>query len=143
MSAFCKKLELFLCLKCCNLGHFLAEASGGVCLFCFFCVFGQGAENLCGFGEGQKERLVYWIYNYISSCHKSILSRAVWRSRKADNVRLIKYSLLGWIQDCEIWTGSLNVFWESRNNLSVKLIPMTINQFGMFSNSSRKQINGK
>lgn len=113
------------------------------CLYFFsLCVCTVSWESVW-FQENQKARLVYWIHNYISSCHRAILSRVLWRSREADDVHLIKYSLLGWIQDCEIWTGSLNVFWESRNNLSVKLIHININQFGMFSNSSRKQSNGK
>lgn len=116
-----------------------------VCLFVLFflCDCAGSWEFVWFWREPESKTVVYWIYNYISSCHKAILSRVVWRSRKADNVHLIKHSLLGWIQDCEIRTGSLNVFWESRNNLSVKLIPMTINQLGMFSNSSRKQTNGK
>lgn len=111
-----------------------------VWLVWFFCVFVQGAENWCGFGESQPRVLcVEFITIYPVVTKGSSLGLC----RKADDVQLIKHSLLGWRQDCETWTGLLNVFWESRNNLSMKLIPMTVNHFGMFSNSSRKQINAK
>lgn len=140
----CKKLDFFYYFFKAWHAVIFASLDWNFHLYLFFpCVFVQWAENLCDFRERQKARLVCWIHNYIFNCHTAVLSRVLWRSREADNVHLIKYSLLGWIQDCEIWTGSLNVFWESRNNLSVKLIHMNINQFGMFSNSSRKQSNGK
>lgn len=145
LSAFCKRLELLLCSKCCNLDNFLADVSVGFCLvgLVFLCVCAESWEFVWFWRKAASKSVVCWIYNHISSCHKAILSGVVWRNRKADDVHLIKHSLLGWRQDCETWTGSLNVFWESRNNLSVNLSPITVNHFGMFSNSSRKQINGK
>lgn len=155
MFSFSSLLQIIICqpsvrnwdwLKCSNVGNFLTEISGSeeevVCFDFSVCLCRE--LRICVVVErARKQDCCLLNYNCIFSCHKAILSRVVWRSRKADNVHVIKHSLLGWIQDCEIWTGSLNVFWESRNNLSVKLIPMTINQFGMFSNSSRKQTNGK